>query len=57
MPVKVTNWFKRDKGIEYNDKIVLIMFIIYTILLFYLIILKIIIKIQRIKNIKIKKII
>ena len=43
LPVKVTNWFKRDKGIEYNDKIVLIMFIIYTILLFYLIILKIII--------------
>jgi hypothetical protein len=45
IPIKIKNWFNKyiNTGIDYNDKIVLVIFIISTFLLFFFVLLKLII--------------
>lgn len=45
MPIKIRNWFNKstDTGIDYNNKLVLFIFIINTIVLFFVVFLKLLI--------------
>ena len=43
MPITIRKWFNRNRGIDYNNKLVLFLFIINTILLFFLVLLKLVI--------------